>query len=142
MRLRRRTLAVGAFGDLDLDLREAEIDNPRTVVTVLAAFGNVDLYVPEGVNVEVSGITLFGHRREWGHDIARADAPTIHVRALGCVATIDVWRVPHQMHGSYDEIFHQLQYEQDQRTASAMRRERASPSVPDDAWLRGQRSGL
>ena len=84
-------------------------------MTVLAAFGNVDLYLPEGVNVEVGGITLFGHRREWGRDVARADAPTIHVRTLGWVATIDVWRVPHQMHGSYDEIFHQLQHEQDQQ---------------------------
>jgi len=112
MRLRRRILAVGAFGDLDLDLREAEIDGPRILVTVLVAFGNVDVYVPEGVNVDVSGITLFGHRREWGRDQARADAPTVHVRTLGCFATVDVWRVPHHMQGSYDEIFRQLEEQQ------------------------------
>ena len=35
-------------------------------VTVLAAFGNVDVYVPEGVNVDVGGLTVFGHRRDWG----------------------------------------------------------------------------
>ena len=84
-------------------------------MTVLAAFGNVDLYVPEGVNVEVSGVTLFGHRREWGRDVARADAPTVRVRTLGCFATVDVWRVPHHIRGSYDEIFRQLQGEQEQQ---------------------------
>lgn len=117
LRLRRWTLAVGAFGDLDLDLREAEIDDPRTVITVLAGFGNVDVYVPEGVNVDVGGATLFGHRREWGRDQARADAPTVYIRTLGCFATVDVWRVPHHMQGSYDEIFRQLEGQQRQLPA-------------------------
>jgi hypothetical protein len=54
--------------------------------TVLAAFGNVDVYVPEGINVDVSGISLFGHRRDWALEADRPDVPTIHVRALssGC----------------------------------------------------------
>jgi hypothetical protein len=57
-------LATSAFADLDLDLREASMDRPRTAVTVLAAFAHVDIYVPEGVNVDVSGLTIFGHRRD------------------------------------------------------------------------------
>jgi hypothetical protein len=114
MRLRRQSFAVSAFADLDLDLREAEVDDPETTVTVFVGFGNVDVYVPERVNVDVAGITVFGRRREWGRDIAHADAPTIHVRTLGCFATIDVWRVPHQMRGSYSEILRQLKEEQRQ----------------------------
>ena len=117
LRLRGWTGAVGAFADVDLDLREAEIDAPQTAVTILVAFGNVDVYVPEGVNVDVRGLTVFGHRREWGRDVARADAPTVHVRALGFVGTVDVWRVPHQMRGSYSEIFRQLQEQQRQLPA-------------------------
>ncbi len=109
LRLRRWTFAGSAFGDLDFDLREATIDLPETSVTIPVAFGNVDVYVPEGVNVEVSGVTIFGHRRDWGNDADRPDAPTVHVKALGCFATVDVWRVPHDMHGSsYSEIFRQL----------------------------------
>jgi len=46
LRLHRRTVAAAALGDLDFDLREATIDLPQTAVTVLAAFGNVDVYVP------------------------------------------------------------------------------------------------
>lgn len=117
VRLRGWTIAIGMFADIDLDLREAEIDDPRTVVSVLVAFGNVDVYVPEGVNVDVGGTSLFGHRREWGRDVGRADAPTVHVRTLGCFATVDVWRVPHHMHGSYHEIFRQLEDQQRQLPA-------------------------
>jgi hypothetical protein len=109
LRLCRRSFALSAFADLDLDLREAEVDHSETIVSVLVGFGNVDVYVPEGVNVDVDGLTVFGHRREWGRDIAPVDAPTIHIRALGCFGTIDVWRVPHQMRGSYSEITRQLQ---------------------------------
>ena len=104
LRLRGWTFAAAALGDLDLDLREAAIDRPRTTVTVFLAFGNVDVYVPEGVSVDVSGITIFGHLRERGKDASAPDAPVIHVRAVGCFATVDVWRVPHQAYGSYDDV--------------------------------------
>ncbi len=114
LRLRGWTCAASAFGDLDLDLRESAIDDPDTSITVLGAFGNVDVYVPEGVNVDVGGVTVFGHRRDWGHDAGRPDAPTIHVRTLGCFATVDVWRVPRDLRGSYSEIFRELQKRQRQ----------------------------
>jgi len=114
LRLRRRTVAAAVLGDLDFDLREATIDYPQTSVTVLVAFGNADLYVPEGINVDLGGITIFGHRREWGRDAGRPDAPTVHVRAFGCFATVDVWRVPHDMHGDYSDIFRQLEERQRQ----------------------------
>jgi Domain of unknown function (DUF1707)/Cell wall-active antibiotics response 4TMS YvqF len=107
LRLHRWTFGASACGDLDLDLREAVIDQPRTAVNLLVACGNVDVYVPEGVTVAVSGITAFGHLRERGQDIAAADAPTIHVRAVGCFATVDVWRVPHDAQGSYADIIRQ-----------------------------------
>ena len=112
LRLRGWTVAGSAFGDLDFDLREATIDMPATDVTVLAAFGNVDVYVPEGVNVDVGGITVFGHRREWGPDTGHPEAPTVRIRVLGCFGTVDVWRVPRGMHGNYSEIFQQLELRQ------------------------------
>jgi hypothetical protein len=114
LRLHKWTLAASALGDLDFDLREATIDQPQTAVTVLVAFGNADIYVPEGVSVEVSGMTIFGHRREWGRDTGRPDVPAVHVRVLGCFGTVDVWRVPHDMRGSYSEIFQQLEERQHQ----------------------------
>src|SRR6266566_30998 len=82
LRLRRWAFAASAFGDLDFDLREATIDQRRTAVTVL------------------------GHRRDWGRDVSRPDAPAIRVRVLGFVGTVDIWRVSHDMRGSsYSDIF-------------------------------------
>ena len=110
LRLRRRAFAASGFADLDFDLREVTVDRWQTTVTVVAAFGNVDVYVPDGVNVDVGGITVFGHRRDWGRDADRPDAPSIHVRVLGFAGTIDVWRVPPDMRdASYSDIFRQLQ---------------------------------
>jgi hypothetical protein len=108
-RLRRWTLGASVFGDLDLDLRDATMDEPRAAVTVLAAFGNADIYVPEGVNVDVGGLTVFGHRRDWGRDAGQPDAPSIHVRVIGFAGTIDVWRVPRALRGSsYRDILRTL----------------------------------
>jgi hypothetical protein len=110
LRLRGWAVAASAFGDLDFDLREATIDQRQSAVTVLAAFGNVDVYVPEGVNVDVSGLTIIGHRRDWGRDVGAPDAPAVHVRVLGFAATVDIWRVPHHMRASsYSEIFRELE---------------------------------
>jgi DUF1707 SHOCT-like domain/Cell wall-active antibiotics response LiaF, C-terminal len=117
LRLRRWTLAVSTFADVDLDLREAVIESPRTSVTVLATFGNVDVYVPEGIDVDVGGITILGHRREWGRDRARADAPVVRVRTVGCFGTVDVWRVPRRMRGDYGEIIRKLKAQQRQLPA-------------------------
>lgn len=109
LRLRRRAWVTSVCADLDFDLRDASIDHQRTAVTVLAACGNVDIYVPEGVAVDVGGFTVLGHRRDWGHDVGSPDAPAIYVRVLGLAATVDVWRVPHDMRdSSYREIFHAL----------------------------------
>jgi hypothetical protein len=108
--LRRRAVAASCFGDLDFDLRSVTVSHWQTTVTVLAAFGNVDVYVPEGINVDVSGFGLLGHRRDWGLDADRRDAPTIHIRGLGLAGTIDIWRVPQDMRdASYRDIFRQLQ---------------------------------
>jgi Domain of unknown function (DUF1707)/Cell wall-active antibiotics response 4TMS YvqF len=109
LRLRRWTVAASVFSDLDLDLREAELDTPENSAIVLVAFGNVDIYVPEGVTVTVGGLGIFGHRRDWGRDAGRADAPTIRVRAFSVFGTVDVWRVPPDIQGDYGDIFRLLQ---------------------------------
>ena len=114
LRVRRRTLVASVVADVDLDLREAQIESPKTAITILAVFGNADVYVPEGVEVDVGGFTLFGHRREWGRDAARAGEPTIRVRAFSFFGTVDIWRVPPRMQGTYGEILRRLREQQRQ----------------------------
>lgn len=108
VRLRRWTVAGGALCDLDLDLRKAEIDEQRTALTVLVGFGNVDVYVPEHVNVTVTGLALGGHRREWGQDVERPHSPDLSVRVISVFGTVDVWRVPADMPGDYGQILRQM----------------------------------
>jgi hypothetical protein len=91
----RRCVALVAFGDCDLDLRRAELDGPVVSITAFVFFGNVDLYVPEGVDVDLGGFTLGGHRREWGTELDAPPAtPMLRVRVFSLFGTADVWRVP------------------------------------------------
>ena len=94
-RLPPRALALVLFGDLDLDLREAELSGPVASMTALVLFGNVDLYAPESVEVDLGGFAVFGHRREWGRDLPPHPAtPLLKVRVLSLFGTADLWRVP------------------------------------------------
>jgi uncharacterized protein DUF1707/cell wall-active antibiotic response 4TMS protein YvqF len=110
LRLRGWTTAVTVFADVDLDLREAVIATPRTTLSVLACCGNLDIYVPEGVNVDVTGLAVFGHRRDWGNDVPAPDAPTITVRVAGLFGTVDIWRVPQSLRDAdWDDIMRHLE---------------------------------
>jgi hypothetical protein len=48
------------FGHIKLDLRQAQISATETHIDARALFGNVDLLVPEGVEVEVKARTQVG----------------------------------------------------------------------------------
>jgi hypothetical protein len=112
LRLPRRTFAISAFADLDLDLREAQLDARRVTVHVYALVGNVDVYLPEGIDVAVEGVMIFGRRRDWGRDIATAAEPVVQVRAHGLFGTVDVWRVPTSVRGTYGEVIAQVEAQQ------------------------------
>lgn len=50
---------VAVFGGVDLDLREAEI-NDDIVIDCVSVFGGIDIKLPRDVNVKVSGVPIFG----------------------------------------------------------------------------------
>jgi cell wall-active antibiotic response 4TMS protein YvqF len=54
---RRRRRTAEWFGHIKLDLRQAQISAAETHIHARALFGNVDLLVPEGVEVEVQART-------------------------------------------------------------------------------------
>jgi uncharacterized protein DUF1707 len=109
LRLPRTSAVLGGFADVDLDLREAEITSDRTSITAFLLFGNVDVYVPEGVAVDATGLTVFGHRRDWGSDTAPPGSPVLRVRVFALFGTADVWRVPAELKGGYREIIRAVQ---------------------------------
>jgi hypothetical protein len=104
-RVGRRSTVVSVIGDVDIDLRTAEIDHTEITITAFLLFGNVDFYVPTGVDVDVGGLTIFGHRREHGNEPPpRPGTPLIRIRVLALFGTSDVWRIAPGTTGSYREL--------------------------------------
>jgi hypothetical protein len=100
-RVGRSGFALAALGNLDLDLRQAELGAPDASITAFVLFGNIDFYVPQGVEVDVGGLSVFGHRRDWGDDPPRRpDAPLLRVRVFSLFGTADIWRVPSELAGA------------------------------------------
>ena len=88
-------LAFVLFGNTDLDLRQAELGGHKVSLTALVLFGNIDLYVPEGVEVDLGGLSVFGHRREHGRDVPPLPGtPLLRVHVFSLFGTADAWRVP------------------------------------------------
>jgi hypothetical protein len=95
IRVRDRVVCLVAFGNIDLDLREATLEGDSITVVALCAFGAFDLYVPEGVEVDLHGFALFGHKDANGNDPApRPGTPLVRVYGLALFGGMDVWRVP------------------------------------------------
>ena len=104
-RLPRFALLGVLFGDADIDVRKAEIGGPVVTITSFVVFGNADFYVPTGVDVDVGGLAVFGHRGEHGEEVEPApDAPLVRIRVFSLFGTSDVWRVPPEARGSYREL--------------------------------------
>ncbi|HMI22765.1 MAG TPA: DUF1707 domain-containing protein [Gaiellaceae bacterium] len=94
-RLPRFGFAFVVLGDADLDLRQAELEHTVTTITAIVLLGNVDVYVPEGIEVDFGGLGIFGHRREFGRDVPGVPGtPLVRVRIFSLLGTADLWRVP------------------------------------------------
>jgi hypothetical protein len=95
IRLRRRIGCLMAFGNIDLDLRGATLEGDVITVFALGVFGAIDVYVPEGMEVDLHGFAIGGHKRARGNDPPpHPGTPLVRVWAVSIFAGIDVWRVP------------------------------------------------
>jgi hypothetical protein len=95
IRVHRRVGCLMAFGNIDLDLRQATLEGDVITIVALGLFGAIDVYVPEGVEVDLHGLTLGGHKRALGNDPPpESGTPLVRVFAVSVFAGIDVWRVP------------------------------------------------
>ena len=85
---------VAAFGDCTLDLSEASIDGPNPLVSAVALFGNVTVIVPEGIEVNLQGLPLFGSTRcDTGSARPVPGSPVVTVRAFAAFGDVRV-RLP------------------------------------------------
>jgi predicted membrane protein len=88
-RMDARTVVVALVGGADLDLREAELTTTGLVVTKVSLVGGVKLTVPPGVNVDVSGVSLFGGRSIQA-PVNESARTTVHIRSYGIFGGVRV----------------------------------------------------
>lgn len=89
--LRGGTLTA-LFGGVNLDLRQATIDPEGAGIETFAAFGGIEITVPPGWRVTVSGMPLFGAFED---KIDRAtellpDAPTVRISGVAMFGGVEV----------------------------------------------------
>jgi hypothetical protein len=90
-RIERRTRAISILGGSHLDLRNAEVEGEEATIVCFSFLGGIDLVVPEGVDVEVGGLTLIGGRHVGLSDAPRKPGtPLIRVRAYALFGGVSV----------------------------------------------------
>jgi hypothetical protein len=95
LRIPRWVAGLTVFGNIDLDLRQAILEGDVITIVALGMFGTFDVYVPEGVEVDLHGFALGGHKRANGNDPpAQPGTPLVRIFAVSIFAGMDVWRVP------------------------------------------------
>ena len=82
----RRETAIALLGGGDLDLAGATpADDAR--LTAIAVFGGIDVRVPQGARIAMSGLSLLGGREV---KVPPGDGPTIRIRAFAMFGGVTV----------------------------------------------------
>jgi len=90
-RIDGQTTAIAIMGGCHLDLREAEIEGPEVTINAFAFMGGINIFVPDDVVVEVSGISFMG-----GRNVRSAKTPpapgaqVIRIRAFSMMGGLNV----------------------------------------------------
>lgn len=85
-----RTNAVAVMGGIDVDLREAVVEDGELTLTAVAVMGGIEIVVPDGVEVEMTGFAFMGGRENKARRPGYADAPLLRVRAYALMGGVEV----------------------------------------------------
>jgi uncharacterized protein DUF1707/cell wall-active antibiotic response 4TMS protein YvqF len=84
-------VAVAVMGGIELDLREALIEDEDIVITAVAVMGGIEIIVPEGIEVDVGGFALMGgHEYRPGNEPIRPGTPMVRVRGYALMGGLEV----------------------------------------------------
>jgi hypothetical protein len=81
---------LALMGGVDLDLSEAYLPPEGLSIEVVAIMGGMDVIVPEGINVEVSGVPLLGGFDNKTSGRHYPNAPTLRVSGVAMMGGIDI----------------------------------------------------
>lgn len=85
-----QTNAVAIMGGVDVDLREAVVEDGELTLNAVAVMGGIEIVVPEGVEVEMTGFALMGGRDNTAKRPGFDDAPLLRVRAYALMGGVEV----------------------------------------------------
>jgi hypothetical protein len=102
-RVPERCTAVAVMGGCVLDLRAAQLSTPVTTITAVAIMGGVEVIVPPGVHVEMSGLPLMGGFSNRVREVdLPPDAPQVHIHGLALMGGVEVRTRQRQRKGETD----------------------------------------
>lgn len=84
--------ATAAFGGIDLDFREAELSKEGAFLELTAAFGGIQIKVPERWKVVVKGIPIFGaweNKAKFSGD-GTENQPVLNIKCLVMFGGIEI----------------------------------------------------
>jgi class 3 adenylate cyclase len=85
------TNALAFMGGVTLDLRSAEIEGAELVINAVAFMGGIDVVVPEGIQVEMTGIAIFGAKDCRVPDVRPVPgSPVVRVRVFAFMGGVTV----------------------------------------------------
>lgn len=100
-RLRERNQGITVFGDVRFDLRDSVCSEAEVTIEGRTVFGDVVVIVPEGVEAELAGFTIFGDRRLDLAPVPRQPhTPVVRVHGLTIFGDIRVQSLPPGEHAS------------------------------------------
>jgi DUF1707 SHOCT-like domain len=92
----RSMRAVAFMGSVDLDFTQAEMPPGITEITAFTLMGGVNIKVPPGLNVEMSGFPFMGGFEDHTEGMIDPSAPTLRVRGVAVMGGVEV-RVPRRL---------------------------------------------
>ena len=85
------TRAVSFLGHSTLDLRQAEVIGDEVTITAVAFLGGVDVIVPEGIEVVLSGFPIMGANQRAVNDVPTIPgSPLVRVRGFPFMGGVTV----------------------------------------------------
>ena len=88
----RRHVAIAWMGGARLDFREAILPPGVTHVYCFAKWGGIEIAVPPGIDVDVSGVAIMGGLERLSQESGSTDPrrPQLHIHALAFMGAIEI----------------------------------------------------
>lgn len=138
----RATTVVAVLGDATVDLQGAEYEDDELTINAFAMLGHVEIVVPEGIEVEMRGISILGDRTMRANAAVVAGAPVVRVDGLVLLGDITVRHpkarerfIPDDGRGPFADRLPPPTA--DQRADATARRLRRSRPGPARRWVGG-----